>query len=316
MALTFKEMYTQVGQFIQDTSSGRELRIKDAINRQYISLANQRDWNELKRLTTSGITQVASQAIVYLPKYVDLVKKIISTTTPDLLASVNPETLFDQRFIQIDEAGPSIQYSIIGQSPIKAPYNSSAEALSLVSSDSGDTTDINVTVWGLSGDNEITETVAINGTSTASTTNSFDDITRIGIDGTRDGIVTITGATSSTEYATLAPNDRYAAYQMMRVWPIQGTAQTFTILYKKRVYPLVADGDVTEFPCEEALVEFAIGDILRQQHKWSPAREHERKGKEIVRDYLSRYLMQTEQTIMSNPIGRPRTRDIVVIKNG
>ena len=314
--LTFKEMYTQVGQFIQDTSTARETRIKDALNRQYLALAKSRDWNELKRFTSAQVSQSGGTAFVYFPKNVDLVKKIISQTTPDLLTAVNPETLFDQRFIQLDESGPSIQYSVIGASPIKAPYASTAETLGFASADSGDTVDINVEVWGRVGDDEIHETVAINGTTTVTTSNSFDDVSRIGVDGTRDGVITMTGTTSTTAYCTIAPEDKYPAYQMARVWPIQSTDQSLTILYKKRVGPLVADGDAVEFPCEEALVQLAIGDILRQQHKWSPAREHERIGKEIIRDYQSQYLMQTEQAIVSNPIGRNRSRDIVVIKNG
>ena len=317
MAMNFGEMFLQVGQFIQDTSTGRETRIKDSINRQYTVLAKSRDWNELKRMTRIDVFQVAGQEFVFFPKHVELVKKIISTTVPDILQPVSPEVLFDQRFINIDTASSSIQYSTIGQSFIKAPYSTTSESIAIVSSDSGDTVDINLEVWGRVGSDEIRETIVVNGTTTVTSSNTFDDISRIGIDGTRDGVITITGSTSTTEYATLAPEESYPSYQMARVWPIDGSQQNFIVLYKKKVFPLVADGDVPEFPCEEALVQLAIGDILRQQHKWSPAREHERAGKEIARDYLSQYLMQTEQVIMSNPLGRNnrgRRRTTIVVK--
>ena len=132
---------------------------------------------------------------------------------------------------------------------------------------------------------------------------------------TRDGVITVTGTTSSTEYATIAPTVDNSFYQKIRVHPNSTGSETFTVIYKKRVPPLVNDGDVPEFPCEEALFHFAVSDVFGQQRKERLAREHERRGESIVRFYLSQYMMQGEAAFVSSPRTAKLARRIPVVRN-
>jgi hypothetical protein len=311
-------MFTQVGNFIQDNSSGRQTRIKDAINRRYDEIARGYDWPDLIRLYENEITVTSGEANVYMPRYVDVIKKIVYDADSQLLRNFSPEQYFARNFDQFSTTGNAFEYSLVGSSAIKREV-ASAETLDLVSSDAGDT-GLAVQVWGLVGGDEINETVTLDGTSAQTTTNSFSRITKIGTDATsingqRSGVITISGTTSSTEYATIVPQDSDSRYQAIRLQPVPTAATTLTVIYKKRVVPLINDSDTLELEIGPAVVELAIADILRQQHKWQPARDHDARGEKILLDYKSRYLMQSEQ-IQQSYARRTHlyTPDFVVIK--
>ena len=85
MGMSYKTMYTQIGQMIQDPSTGRQTRIKDAINRKYEELANGFDWPDLWRLETAEVTVNASEANVYMPYHVQVLKGAMADSNNDYL---------------------------------------------------------------------------------------------------------------------------------------------------------------------------------------------------------------------------------------
>jgi hypothetical protein len=306
MGMTFNQITTQVGQFIQDSSSGRETRIKDSINRKYQELADGFDWPDLLRLRQAEVTINANEAFAFLPYNVDVVKKIVVDDKKDLLVQTNPEMFLNRFYDTLDTAGQPFSYTMVGSSPVKRVI-SSAEQLDFVSSDATDTSQV-VEVWGFVGGEEINESVTLNGTTTVTTANSFSRVTRIGTDSSskdssRAGHITVTGNTSSTEYAVITVQNNDARYQAIRFQDIPSATTTLTSVYKKKVEPLINDGDTLEIPCDLILFELAAADILRQQAKYNQANVHEQLAARLRQEMMSRYFMQTEAVFQSAPHG-------------
>lgn len=317
--MNFTQIYTQVAQNIQDTSAGRETRIKDAINRQYQYRTEAFDWAELVRIRPAEITTVGGDALVFLPKYVDVAKQLISDVDTTLLKGFGGPTFYARNFEVLGTNGNPREFTPVGTSAVKRMI-ASAETLDVVSSDTNDTT-VNIEIWGLVSGEEINETVALNGTTTVPTTNSFSRITKIGTSSTsanseRIGTVTISGTTSSVEYATLAPQDVDSRYQVLQLESQPNAGSTLSLIYKKKVVLLENDGDSLEVPIGPALVQLAIADILQQQHKWGPAREHKNEGEKMLLMYQSKLKIQSTAIEQAVPAFREGQSAVIVVNNG
>ena len=310
----FKEMQDIVGRWIQDTSPGRQTRIQEAINLRYLEIAKEEKWTELNEfeLNLTTLPTPNDNGILTLPKRVGQIYKIIQADTPEILQNIDFGTMLEQRFFLIEQAGKALDYSQFRDSPIKDAI-ATAEIMDLVSSSASDTSGITVIINGRVGDDPIRESVAINGTTTVQTTNLFTDIHSIGVEGSRVGIITISGASSSTEYSTIAPIDDSSRYAQLRVFP--KSAAVYHIFFKRRVYKMDNDADVPEIPIGTALIQFAIADILRQQHRDQGALIHERRGAKIIRGIEMQKKMQAESIELSKPLSRGRQRTSPVVVN-
>lgn len=306
MGLPFKQMYTQVAQFVQDSSAGREIRIKDAINRHYTKVTQGEDWPDLWRIETAEVQIYAGVPYVFLPAHVDLVKKAVLDSNKDLLSSQDPSMFISRFFDTMDTSANPYSLVALGSSPTKRRI-AAAETMTFVSSDAGDV-GLDVELWGLVSGEEIGETIALNGTSTVASVNSYERITRIGTatsraDSSRAGNITVTGTTSSLEYAVIKNHEFDSRYQQMRVQDAPASNDTLTIFYKKKVQRLIEDGDSLELDCDLVLIEFAIADILQQQGKYNQGNIHLAIGEDMRLKLLSRFMMQTDVVMQSVPSG-------------
>lgn len=313
MSMSFKQIYTQVSQHVQDTGSGRQTRIKDSINRKYQELADGFDWPDLYRIELAEVTVTAGESTIMMPAHVDIVKKIILDSNKDLLLASTPSMFFKRNFDILDNSSNPFQFTIIGTSPFKRPITT-AETLVFVSSDAADTTPI-VQVWGLVNGEEINESITMNGTTNVTSSNTFSRVTRIGTDtsvedSSRAGNITVTGTTSSTEYAVIKAHEFDSRYQVLRLQDGASAGTTLSVFYKKKVQRLINDGDSLEIPVGLILFELAVMDILDSQGKSAQAREHERKAERLKLEMLSRHFMQTEAVFQSSPLGPGTGTDI------
>lgn len=310
MGMSFKQMYTQIGQFAQDTSSGRQTRIKDSINRQYRKLAEGEDWSDLWRIDTAEVTVHAGVPYVYLPAHVDVLKMSVLDSINDLLTVQDPAMFMSRYYSNLGSSSNPYALTPLGSSAIKREI-ASAETLIFVSSDASDTTPV-VEVWGLVSGEEVNEQVTLNGTTNVTTSNSFSRITRIGTsssraDSSRSGNITVTGTTSSLEYAVIKSHEFESRYQQLRAQDAPNANDTLSIFYKKKVQPLINDGDTLELDGDLAVIEFTIADILQQQGKYNQANVHNQEGERLRLKMMSRYAMQTNVVMQSIPNG-PGTR--------
>lgn len=280
--LTYNELYTQIGEYIQDTGSSRQAQIKDAINREYAKVVDDIDWPQLLRYYT---TTLPNASTMYLRRDVGSIELISDTDRNANLESADVHQLYRQFASQIGNAAVPEKIADDGEHGKKADV-SAAETLNFVSTAAGDTTQT-VRIWGLDSSNrEITEQITLNGTTNVATTNTYSDILRVASnDTTRSGIVTVTGVTSSTEYVDILPNENTIRYKRIRI--SGNSSNNIIIFFEKKVQKLTYDDDIPELPVSMYLFEQVVAKMFQLQRKWQPAQFHQAEAEKLKLDLLA-----------------------------
>lgn len=286
--LSFREIYTQVGRFVQDTSSGRATKIKDRINARYRIAANRHNWSELDRRAT--VTLTAGADTVTMPKDVDLIYLILQNATPQVLANESRVNMYRRHGTTITQQDKPLEYADAGTTGARN-QPTSASVITVVSSSASDTSII-VRVQGFVSGELLTEAITLTGTTPVAGTNTFTEIVRVSKDDATVGVITFTSNAAAVTNATLGPREFTAVYRKIQLYRVPNAADTITILYKMRVPRLVNDEDVPILPIEDYLIHGAYADMLREQRQFSKATTSDRDAEEALIRVLARFVQE------------------------
>lgn len=293
---TYEELYTQIGSYIQDTSSARQQQIKDAINREYAKVVEEIGWPQLMRARTFTL---ANTDVLYLSKDIGSILLIVDTTDDRVLDGTDIVDLYYRYASSVGVSGAPIKYSFDGEYGQKASF-ASAETIRFVSSSAADTTQQFV-VWGISGGEQKYETITLNGTTLVTSTNSYTEINRISTgDTSRVGVVTVTGSSSSTEYATIARNENTARYKRYKI--LGNSTNSILLFHKKIPEKLVNAYDIPEIPISMYLFEKVTAEMFQLQRKWAPASFHKAEADKLKMDVLAEIETRSTNMRMSRPL--------------
>lgn len=267
---TLSEMTAEVGRFIGDSGTTAATKIKDSLNKWYAYVSKQWVWPSLIILDESGVSTTAGSSRLYLPKRVDRVYFLYSTTLDAAAIHRHADQFFNRVGTLADSSGVFTDFADVGELGRKADFSSTAELLSVSSSSASDTTQT-VVIRGVSSGEEILEEVTLSGTTPVDTTNTYSDLYSVSCDGSNAGVISVSGKVSATTYAALAPRERTARYRVLRISGIPSSAETLKIFGRKRVNRLSYDNDVPEIPVSQVLVEKAAAEHFARQRKWAEA---------------------------------------------
>jgi hypothetical protein len=312
--MTYNELYTQIGSYIQDTSASRKTQIKDAINREYAKIVEDIKFPQLLRFYT---TTLPNDPVFYLARDVGSIVLISDTDRNINLEGSDTHQLYRSFADQIGGGATPVEIGDDGDHGKKANFHTAAETLDVVSSDAGDTTQT-VRVYGEdSSGREQNELITLTGTSAVTTTLTYGDFHYItSNDKTRDGIVTVTGTTSSIEYADLLPNEVTIRYKRLRI--SGNSSNNIIVFYDKRVQRLKNDEDVPELPISTYLFEATVAKMYQLQRKWEPARYHLAEADKLKLDILATVESHSQNNRQSAPsrYGSLNSGAVIVVNPG
>ncbi len=310
--LTFREMQRQVQAKVQntntDTSDADDLlpKIKDWINERYYRLYRTYYWRD--SMETYDLTITASTAQYAFDRDVHEVVSIFDKTNAYPIFEDTIENHIRHFAIDFDKTGNVInddpsRYRIIGTHTVKAEIGSTAEKIDVVSSNN--TTDISpncVHIEGLVSGIETQENITLTGTTSATSTNTYDANQKVrvsigtttGVRKTITGNVTIDGTTSGTTFSEISLSDYAQKYTWFKVSPTpksSGTQPTWEIWYRKKLHLLDNDNDIPIIDCSIELIQGAFADALREDGLEQEANLAEQKF--IV---MTKELMAAEST--------------------
>lgn len=319
--LTFGEMKDQVAREIQDASSTRRPTIVgDALNRVYQEAARRFRWPSLSRAREKAVTAVADESFLYLDKDVAQLYFLRNGDLGTEVIHQAIESFFRRQGLELDNGGTIWTYSDAGESGKKADIDS-AEALTISSSSASADNGKAVLVHGIVSGDELFESVTLPGAGGINTSNSFSEIYAVSIDGSQSGVITVTGNTSGTEYATIAPGERTAKYRKIRLGMTPSSGTTITYYYKKRTPLLARDDQVPEIPASSALVELAAARQMTQTRNLPAAQQRMASANEMLQlAYDS--VRQSDSILQATPYdirparGRGGRTGFVVVNNG
>jgi len=238
---TFTNMKSNIGNEIGDTSSSFATIIGNKLNERYEDVIDRlvnSDLFEINRSVTA--TTTANVRTNPLPYDFGTIIECVNESS-NLPLDVITEQEYIQRYGKnFNTTGTP--FAIVEQQEASVRIQPSGSVtLDCISSSASDTTQ-SVFVRGISGSAEFYETVALSGTSTASTTNSYDYLLQVGKSATTTGKITIVYS-DGVNVADLSPqivSQRYKSASW--VWMPSGSFD-MAIRYKREVMPMVDDSD-------------------------------------------------------------------------
>lgn len=239
------EIRTQVQNLIERSDSTMQTRLNGYISMTWRNICKRRPFISQTRQTTVSTTSAVDYII--LPKYVSRVIDVAQQETPMALALTRYYT-FLQKYPPSsvpDKDTPTEAHPVgwIGVSTLMP----SSSTITVVSSSASDTTQV-VRIRGYVSGVEYTEELTLNGTSTVTSTNTYDSTAGREPSFSKDGDTagTITIKSGSTTIATLGPEDRTAIYSKWHLFPTPSSSSTLYITYQKEPNPLNNDNDTPE----------------------------------------------------------------------
>jgi len=268
----FTDILTNIGNNIQDTSTAMQTILRNYANDTYFDI--------LKRVNFQSIDEdysfstVAGQKNYPLPDNFGKEVFVRDATNLKELSPINLQQLIADYPSTISTQGEVERYTIL-DSPVRS-QPSSASILSLVSSSASDTTQT-VRVKGTnSAGVEIDESVTLNGTTTAVTTNSFVEVRSITKSASTTGYVTITSNSGAVTVALLSPAQMAYLIKIIRLHQIPAGVITVQIPYIIRPYPLVSNYDQPIIDCADVIELGATAKAWRYKRQFMKADEFEK----------------------------------------
>lgn len=300
--LTYNQIQGLVGREVGDSfSSNRTALIQDKIQLAYDEVATRFNWPTLLRSSEATLSLASGLSYLYLPKAVDQLLLFYPDGSPNFPRNFSAYDLFSQYPLTATTQGLTTRYAHAGELGRKADFSITGEQITL--SATGQTGTFDAVVHGMVGDDEVQEELANITTAGITTTSVFTDLIAISTNGSQTVPVVVTGATSATEYATIAINERTAHYKRIRLYqPTDGSSSTYTIWYKKKVAPLVKDNQVPEIPVSRYLVYKAIALNFASDRRFaSGATYHDGQAERAIEDAIAEMTMQSNMTRVAAP---------------
>lgn len=271
------------------------LKVNDWIRSRYARILRSFNWRELMRSYT--LTLTASTSDYALRRDVEDIITVFDQTNGREIKERSIQEHYRLRAPTFEVAGNVLTgqpefYHHIGEKGVQNLLTQ-AETIRIVSSSSSDTSPMVVRIHGEVSGVEVGTTQTLNGTSNVDGTTTFDSGSELRISvGTSDGtiqdpvgVITVSGVTSGTVYAKIAPDERGFLYRWVKIHPqtaSSGTQPTLKIFYKKRVRPLFHDADMPEIECADEIIEGVIADALWEDGQEGTAQIQESKFTQLT----------------------------------
>jgi len=273
------------------------LKINDWIRARYNRIYRAFNWRELLRSYT--LTLSASTSDYALRRDVEDIITIFDQTNGREIKERSIQEHYRFRAPTFEVSGNVLTgqpefYHHIGEKGVQSLLTQ-AETIRVVSSSASDATPVVVRLYGEVSGVEVGSTLTLNGTSNVDGTTTYDSGSELRISvGTSDGtiqdlagVVTVSGTTSGTVYAKIAPGERGFLYKWIKIHPqtaSSGTQPTLKIFYKKRILPLINESDMPEIECADEIVEGVIADALWEDGQEAAAQAQEQKFAQLVNE--------------------------------
>jgi hypothetical protein len=267
----FATIYGNIGTNIQDTSSGMAAIIKSYANDIYRDVLRRTNWEAQE--PDYQITTVAGTSDYILPSNFGKEMYVYDTINKRYIPYIGLSELIEKFPASVSSQGSVERYTIIRKQVRNQP--TSASTLSIVSSNSSDTSQVIRLKYIDSNDIEQDESVTLNGTTSVPSVGSPKSIRSISKSATTTGSITITSNGGSVTVAILAPADIDYKVKAIRFHEIPSSVLTLSVPYHIEPYPLMNDYDVPVIDCADIIELGATAKAWRYKRQFAKATDFE-----------------------------------------
>jgi hypothetical protein len=265
MGMNLGDLAQLVGDKVGKSDSDSLALIKRFLKQRYQTIYDRSLWRDSLMMFSATVS--ANQSTLVLPYYAE--RAIALRLNPDRLLTYEENSHFFQVNPAIfEQTGTPTSYSEL--TPVSVQTLPSAATSLRFSSDSASDTAVSIKVYGETdtAGTEARETIALNGTATITSINSYLVPITIATTNTKVGTVTVTDGTSTM--LSLWPEDTERKYARIRLHQVPDAAQTFFILAKRKIRPLTTDQDTPVIRgIEDCLLALAQADMLMHMRQYN-----------------------------------------------
>lgn len=267
MNKSFSQLKTNVGNRVQDTSTTFSTLIGYWVNDKYRDVISRYDWEEM--YFTQNINASASVSAYALPANSDRIIICLDSTNSNNIDEVSQQQFYLENYDSWDNTGTPdkyfLNYDVVKSQP------GSAEKVTVKSSSASDSSQ-SVLIRGISNDNEIYETINLNGTTVASAANSYTRITGISKSSSTSGYVTVYENDETTVLSQLPGEQLESSYKILNLHPIPTGTITYGLVIKREMLPLNNDYDYPVVKDMADVIEYgACAEAWRYKRQFSKA---------------------------------------------
>lgn len=266
---SFSVLRTNIGTYVQDTSSAFATVIGYWVNNRYRDIIQSYDWEQLYH--TQKLTASAAVSEYPLDENTDRLV-FVQDDSDDSYAEVVAEQEFLQGYYD-DLATSGVPDVCYLKSESVRSQPTAATTPVIKSSSASDTTQT-VLIRGItSTQNEIYESITLTGTTFATATNSYTKILGLSKSAVTAGRVRVCENNGTTVLSEMSPENLVSRYKILHLHPIPNADTEYTIRSKRRVMPLSQSYD---YPIIEDIDE--IIEVGALADAWAYKRQFGKKN--------------------------------------
>lgn len=252
----FQDLYSNVQTEVRDTSSAFQTIAKRYVNDAYDEILRRLiQSNIVEQFRTYSLTTTAGTRTYAAPHDMGEIVYANDTTNGRDLSITSEADVFSKFAPQIDTTGVPIYIVLKSQSNLLAQPASST-TVGIFSSSSSDTSQT-VLLRGISGSAEFYETVTLNGTATANSSNSYDYLLEAVKSATTTGKLTIVYNTGGEMASIISPESYFERYKVIEFYFVPSGAYSYNIRYRRLIKPMSQDNDMPIVDIEPGIEYFA-----------------------------------------------------------
>lgn len=272
--MTLAEFATAIGDTCGMTDADSVLKIKRAVSRRYRMIWDAHLWRDALAL----VTMTANAGELTLPLGIELVVAV--RWDAQMIYPTDQQTLFQYDPTIFERSGVPLVFSQL--TPVGALRPPTPEPILIVSDAAADTGAVQLR--GELAGVERVETLALNGTTPLSSTQSFDILFTVAKAATA-GTVTVAGATSAAVLQTLWPEESERKIPRLRLHEApQVLTKRLLICGKRRFRPLTNDLDTPLLRrLDNAILAYGRADEWKRQRQYSKSQAEATEADAMVR---------------------------------
>lgn len=276
MNRTFANIKTNVGNNVQDTSSGTSTIIANYINNIYFDVLRRFNWDIYNY--DYSLTTVSGTQDYILPRDFGKELYVRDSTNKVEIPFKSLQSLAQDNSSSLSESSTVSKYSIL-----EKRYNNQPSSSSVITvvSDNGDDSSQKVVIRGISGNVEKTDTINLTATSSAAGSVSFSRIISISKSALTTGSITLTSNSGAITIAEMSPEEIEYKRKFIRVFNIPTGSYVIEIPYKITPMPMVSDHDVPLIP-DDIIEHGATMMAWRYKRQFSKAEQWERTYEKLI----------------------------------
>ena len=253
----FTDIYSAVGTECRDTSSSFQTIAKRYCNDGYEEILRRLiQANAVEQFRTLTLDTVSGTRSYTAPYDMGEVVYALDTTNGRELSIGTETDVYSKHSTAINTTGVPFLLVVRADSNFRN-QPATSNTIRVVSDSASDTTQT-VFLRGISGSAEYYESVSLNGTTSASSSNAYDYLLECAKSATTVGKITLTYITDTTNATVISPESYFERHKMLEFYYVPAGAYTYQIRYRRAIKPLSQDNDVPIIDVAQGIEYFGI----------------------------------------------------------